>query len=70
MRRGSIGNIAKRKIQWAIDNIESSNLNIADRKKLLYIINNIGDKFLREKLKSYSAYIEMAEENGEEYDKD
>jgi len=46
MRRGSIGNIAKRKIQWAIDNIESSNLNIADRKKWLYIINNIGDNFL------------------------
>lgn len=62
MEKGSIGAIARKKIQWAIDNIENTNLNLDDRKKLVYIINNIGDKFLRENLKSYPVYIEAAKE--------
>lgn len=62
MEQGSIGSIARKQIQWAIDNIRNTNLSIADRKKLVYIIDNIGDKFIREKLKSYSVYIEATEE--------
>lgn len=62
MEQGSIGAIARKQIQWAIDNIRNTNLGIADRKKLVYIIDNIGDKFIREKLKSYSVYIEATEE--------
>lgn len=57
MKQGSIGGIARKQIQWAIDNIENTDLEIDDKKKLVYIINNIGDKFLREKLKSYPTYI-------------
>lgn len=62
MEQGSIGTIARKQIQWAIDNIRNTNLSIADRKKLVYIIDNIGDKFLREKLKSYPVYIEATRE--------
>ena len=58
MKRGSIGEIARKEIQWVIDNIDNSDLNIMERKRLVYIIDNIGDKFLREKLKSYPVYIE------------
>lgn len=63
MEQGSIGAIARKQIQWAIDNIRNTNLGLADRKKLVYIIDNIGDKFLREKLKSYSVYITATEES-------
>lgn len=63
MEKGSIGAIARKKIQWAINNIENTNLNLDDRKRLVYIINNIGDKFLRENLKSYPVYIEAAKES-------
>ncbi|HAZ36592.1 MAG TPA: hypothetical protein DDW58_03355 [Clostridiaceae bacterium] len=63
MEKGSIGAIARREIQWAIDNIENTNLNLDNRKRLVYIINNIGDKFLRENLKSYPIYIESAKES-------
>lgn len=63
MEKGSIGAIARKKIQWAINNIENTNLNFDDRKRLVYIINNIGDKFLRENLKSYPVYIEAAKES-------
>ena len=62
MEKGSIGAIARKKIQWAINNIENTNLNFDDQKRLVYIINNIGDKFLRENLKSYPVYIEAAKE--------
>ncbi|EHJ02365.1 AAA ATPase [Clostridium sp. DL-VIII] len=62
MEQGSIGAIARKQIQWAIDNIRNTNLGIEDRKKLVYIIDNIGDKFLREKLKSYSIYIAAKDE--------
>lgn len=57
MDQGSIGAIARKEIQWAIDNIRNTNLNLDDRRKLVYIIDNIGDKFLREKLMSYPMYI-------------
>lgn len=63
MEKGSIGAIARKQIQWAIDNITNTNLGIADRRKLVYIIDNIGDKFLREQLKSYSVYIAATEED-------
>ncbi|QXE19305.1 AAA family ATPase [Clostridium sp. 001] len=62
MEQGSIGAIAKKQIQWAIDNIRNIDLGIVDRKKLVYIIDNIGDKFLREKLKSYPIYVKATEE--------
>lgn len=62
MEKGSIGAIARKEIQWVIDNIENTNLNLGDRKRLVYIINNIGDKFLRENLKSYPIYIEAAKQ--------
>lgn len=62
MEQGSIGAIAMKQIQWVIDNIRNTNLGLADRKKLIYIIDNIGDKFLREKLKSYPIYIAAKEE--------
>lgn len=62
MKQGSIGAIARKEIQWAIDNIENTNLNLDERKRLVYIINNIGDKFLRERLKSYPVYIEVVRE--------
>jgi len=62
MEQGSIGAIAREQIQWAIDNIENTDLDIIGRKKLVYIIDNIGDKFLREKLKSYPIYIKETEE--------
>lgn len=58
MEQGSIGAIAKKEIQWAINNIQNRNLSMPEHNKLIYIINNIGDKFLREKLKSYPVYIE------------
>lgn len=60
MDEGSIGAIARKEIQWAIDNIRNTNLNLDDRRKLVYIIDNIGDKFLREKLMSYPMYIYAA----------
>lgn len=60
MEQGSIGDIAKKEIQWAIDNIENKNLSLYELKKLKYVINNIGDKFLKEKLKSYFVYFEGA----------
>lgn len=63
MGKGSIGAIARKEIQWAIDNFENTNLDTGDRKRLIYIINNIGDKFLRENLKSYPIYIKSAEES-------
>ena len=63
MEKGSIGAIARKEIQWVIDNIDNTNLNLGDRKRLVYIINNIGDKFLRENLKSYPVYIESAKES-------
>ena len=63
MEKGSIGAIARKEIQWAIDNFENTKLNLDDCKRLVYIINNIGDKFLREKLKSYPVYIESAKES-------
>ena len=69
MKQGSIGCIAKREIQWVIDNIENPDLSMKEKQKMVYIINNIGDKFLRERLKSYPVYIEMVAENGETYDK-
>ncbi|WP_123054473.1 AAA family ATPase [Clostridium sp. JN-1] len=62
MEQGSIGAIARKQIQWAIDNIRNIDLGIVDQKKLVYIIDNIGDKFLREKLKSYPIYIKAVEE--------
>lgn len=62
MEQGSIGEIARAEIQWVIDNIKNFNLNLDDRKRLVYIINNIGEKFLREKLKSYPVYIEATKE--------
>jgi hypothetical protein len=62
MEKGSIGAIARKEIQWAIDSIENTNLSLEERKRLVYIINNIGDKFLREKLKSYPVYIEASVE--------
>ena len=61
MKQGSIGAIARKEIQWTIDSIENKELSITEQRKLVYIINNIGDKFLREKLKSYPVYIEAAE---------
>lgn len=61
MEQGSIGAIARKEIQWAINSIANKELNLTEQKKLVYIINNIGDKFLREKLKSYPVYIEAAE---------
>ncbi|MBT9779623.1 AAA family ATPase, partial [Clostridium sp. MCC353] len=48
MKEGSIGKIAKREIQWVINNLDNMNLTIDERKRLVYIINNVGDKFLRE----------------------
>lgn len=58
MKKGSIGEIARKEIQWVIDNIDNGDLDIMERKRLVYIIDNMGDKFLREKLKSYPLYIE------------
>lgn len=58
MKEGSIGNIAKEQIQWVIDNIENNDLKPNDKKKLVYIIDNIGDKYLRQKLSSYHNYIQ------------
>ncbi|MHC1683155.1 MAG: AAA family ATPase [Clostridiaceae bacterium] len=63
LEQGSIGAIAREKIQWAIDNIRNTNLGIEDSKKLVYIIDNIGYKFIREKLKSYPVYIAAKEES-------
>ena len=60
MEKGSIGAIARKEIQWAIDNIENTNLDLDDRRKLVYIINNVGDKFLRENLKAYPVYIKVS----------
>lgn len=70
MKQGSIGEIARKEIQWVIDNIENRDLNISEMKRMVYIIDNIGDKFLREKLKSYPFYIEMAVESGNSNGKD
>lgn len=68
MEKGSIGTIAKKEIQWAIDNsIKNMDLSFEEQKRLVYIINNIGDKFLREKLKSYPVYIESAKRVGMTY---
>lgn len=64
MKEGSIGGIAKKEIQWAIDNIGNTNLSLDAKKRLIYIIDNIGDKFLREKLKTYPIYIEMTATKG------
>ena len=61
MEQGSIGAIARKEIQWAINSIENKKLSLTDQRKLVYIINNIGDKFLREKLKSYPVYIDAVE---------
>lgn len=63
MEKGSIGAIARKEIQWAIDNIENTNLDVDNSKRLVYIIDNIGEKFLREKLKSYPIYIESSKES-------
>lgn len=62
MEQGSIGAIARKEIQWAINNMENRDLSLSEWKKLVYIINNVGDKFLREKLKSYPAYVEATAE--------
>lgn len=70
LQEGSIGRFARHEIQWAIDNIDNKELNKDERKRMVYIVNNIGDKFLREKLKSSPIYIEMAKESRNAYGED
>ena len=59
MEQGSIGNIARDKIQWVIDKRNESAFRNEEKEKIVCILNNIGDKFLREKLKSYPTYMQM-----------
>ena len=70
LQEGSIGRFARHEIQWAIDNIDNKELNKDEQKRMVYIVNNIGDKFLREKLKSSPIYIEMAKESRNAYGED
>ena len=53
-----------------VDNIDNKELNKDEQKRMVYIVNNIGDKFLREKLKSSPIYIEMAKESRNTYGED
>lgn len=53
MTEGSIGKIAKEQIQWVIDQIDKkASLGENDFKRIRYVIDNIGDRLLREKLKT------------------
>lgn len=58
MDQGSIGEIAKQKIQDAMNVLNNKVAEQSELDEAMYIIDNIGEKFIREKLKTHPRYIE------------
>jgi predicted ATPase len=58
MDQGSIGEIAKKKIQDAMNVVNNKAAKQSEIDEAIYIIDNIGEKFVREKLKTHPRYIE------------
>lgn len=63
MDKGSIGNIARDKIQKVINCVEKGEKPDFSKKELYYIIENIGEPFLRDKLKRDIRLQELAGED-------
>lgn len=66
MDKGSIGNIARDKIQKVINCIEKGEKPDFSKKELYYIIENIGEPFLRDKLKRDVRLQELAGEDDDQ----
>lgn len=58
MDEGSIGEIAKKKIQDVMNVLNNKVEEQSELDEAIYIIDNIGEKFIREKLKTHPRYIE------------
>ena len=61
MDEGSIGEIAKKKIQEAMNVLNNKEAEQSELDEAMFIIDNIGEKFIREKLKTHPRYIEEKE---------